>query len=82
MNKFYYYDVLITYMHMFYFNPSLNCITIYEQVYEYLGKMIRNENCVYKCNRTQSITWDLPSRYRGDFDEILMDYKKKKNWCE
>jgi hypothetical protein len=40
MNKFYYYDVLITYMHMFYFNPSLNCITIYEQVYEYLGEMI------------------------------------------
>jgi len=40
MNKFYYYDVLITYMHMFYFYPSLNCITIYEQVYEYLCEMI------------------------------------------
>jgi len=39
---------------------------------------IQNENCVYKCNRTQSITWDLPSRYRGDFDEILRDYVKKK----
>ena len=39
---------------------------------------IQNENYVYKCNRTQSITWDLPSRYRGDFDEILRDYVKKK----